>query len=54
VQKRSRLEGVDRARREKASEVEKPRRVTTPVLIVKMDRRGRLFKGNKALKSLPA
>jgi hypothetical protein len=49
VQKRRRLEGADRVRREKASEMQKPKRARAPVFIKPVDRRSRLFKGNKAL-----
>jgi hypothetical protein len=49
VQKRSRLEGVDRVRREKAPEVRKPRRVKAPALVHKTNVGSQLFKGNKAL-----
>jgi hypothetical protein len=49
VQKRSRPEGVDRVRREKAPEVRKPRRVKAPALVHKTNVRSQLFKGNKAL-----
>jgi hypothetical protein len=54
VQKRSWLEGVGRVRREKASKVAKPRRARAPVLTQKVNRRVRLFKGNKALESRPS
>jgi hypothetical protein len=50
VQKRRRLEGDARVRRDKAPEMEKPRRVTPHSLALER-RRGRLFKGSTALKS---